>query len=129
MAAKTITIKNKTDKAKLAIAADARNVSPVMIATDAGVPDQALTFEGRKILASNEDPTCYDPDAAFAADFGMPTGGVDLRIPVRKESNLEYVTVAPGKSFAYSTESETEIAVFEGLQKKLDSNLFEITIA
>lgn len=101
MAAKTITIKNKTDKAKLAIAADARNVSPVMIATD----------------------------TAFAADFGMPAGGVDLRIPVRKESNLEYVTVAPGKSFAYSTESETEIAVFEGLQKKLDSNLFEITIA
>ena len=70
MAAKTITIKNKTDKAKLAIAADARNVSPVMIAT-----------------------------------------------------------VAPGKSFAYSTESETEVAVFEELQKKLDSSLFEITIA
>ena len=83
MAAKTITIKNKTKEAKL----------------------------------------------AFAADFGMPAGGVDLRVPVRKESNLEYVTVAPGKEFAYSTESETEVTAFEELKAKLDSNLFEITIA
>lgn len=129
MAAKTITIKNKTKNAKLAVAADARNVSPVLTIANSEVPDQALTFEGRKILASNEAPTYFDPEDAFKADFGMPAGGVDLRVPVRKESNLEYVTVAPGKSFAYSTESETEVAVFEELKAKLDSNLFEITIA
>lgn len=124
-----ITFKNITDTAVLTPDKAAANVSPVMIATDAGVPDQALTAEGRKILASNTAPTYFDPEAAFAADFGIPAGGFDVKVPVNKEGNLEYVTVKAGKSFELTTESETDIAMYTALKDADIKKFLEITIA